>query len=420
MSWGLLAQGLNVLLVPVLTRIYDPSQFGLFAVFTNATVLLGVVAALRYEFAVVLPESDRDAALIVWVATETAVLFAAAVAAAMVVAGPHVADWRAWARIGPWRYELPLAFLPLAVGSAQAYWAIRHRRFSRLGFSKFVIAIATAALQLGSAWIVGARTGGLIAGLIAGQFAGMIYLAWGSGLPVGLVARWRDTLALARRYSHFPRYAAFGSGLDGISRLLPVAVLTTTFGPVIAGQFALADRALRAPSILLGSPLSQVFFHRLSERRADAVECRRLLRRTWKHLALSGCVPSLIAMLAGPWAFATVFGARWHEAGEAARALAPGVFAYFVAYPTSNVIVVFERLGLLLVWQGAYVGVVAAIFLLGPAYGHLSPSGVIRAFSGALVVLHGANLLLQWHVVGQGLSMSDAGATIVESTSVLS
>ena len=420
MSWGALAQGLNVLFMPLLTRIYDPGQFGLFAVFTNAAVLLGVVAAMRYEFAVVLPPADRDAALVVWIATETAVVFAAAIVVALMVAGSGAAGWRIWAGIGPWRFELPVAVLLVATGSTQAYWAIRRRRFSRLGLSKFVMAICTGAVQLGSAWMVGARTGGLIAGLVAGQLAGTVFLAWGNGVPLRWAARWGETLALARRYSHFPRYAALGSGLDGISRLIPVAVLTTTFGPVIAGQFALADRALRAPSILLGSSLSQVFFHRLSERRADAAECRRMLRGTWKRLAMYGSVPMLGAMLAGPWAFAMVFGSRWYAAGQAARALAPGVFAYFVAYPTSNVLVVFERLGLLLIWEAAYVGLVAAIFLLGPASGRLSPLEVLWTFSGALVVLHGTNLFLQWQVVGQGLSMNDAGGKIIESTSVLS
>lgn len=421
MSWGLLAQGLNFLLMPLLTRIYDPSQFGLFSVFTNATIFLGVVAAMRYEYAVVLPADDRESALVVWLAIETAVLFALATTAAMLVVGGRMNDWRAMAGIAPWRAWLPVALMLVAAYNAQAYWAIRHRQYARLGLSKLVITVATGATQLGAAWLLGARTGGLLAGLLTGQLTGMAYLAWGSGLSLRLAGQWREILAVAHRYSHFPRYSALGSGLDGISQLLPVAVLTATFGSAAAGHFALADRALRAPSMLLGSSLSQVFFQRLSASRANPAECRRLLWRTWKHLALFGGVPSLVAILFGPWAFALVFGARWAIAGEIARALAPGVFAYFVAFPTSNVIVVFERVGLLLIWQIAYVLLVAGCFLLGPRHGHLSTLQVVWAFSGVLVLLHGASLVLQWHVVGEGASLAGSASLVVAAdTSSLS
>ena len=415
-SWGLIAQVFSFLLMPLLTRVYNPSQFGLFAVFTNAAVFLGVVAAMRYEYAIVLPSEDRDAALVVWLAVETAVLFALATLLAMMAAGSRVGSWPLTAGIAPWRNWIPLALVLLATYSAQAYWAIRHKQYSRLGRSKLVMAMVTVVVQLTSAWMLGARTGGLVAGLVAGQLAGMAYLAWRNGLSLELADDWSGMLALGRRYSHFPRYAALGSGLDGISQLLPVAVLSATFGAAIAGHFALADRALRAPSILLGSSLSQVFFQRLSESKSNPVECRRLLLRTWKHLAAFGVVPSLVALLLGPWVFALIFGARWQEAGQVAQALAPGVFIYFVAFPTSNVIVVFERVGLLLVWQVVCVGVITAIFLLGPTYGHLARVQVIWAFSIALLLLHGANLILQWYVVGRGLPMSATAAAVVEST----
>lgn len=420
MSWGVLAQGLNFVLMPFLTRLYDPGQFGLLAVFANAMICLGIVAAMRYEYAVVLPADARDAALIVWLAVESAIVFAIVTWIAIILSGVHFRDWHLSAGIAPWRHYLPVAIALVAGYNAQAYWAIRNKQYSRIGLSRVVISIATGGVQIGAAWVFGPRTGGLIAGLIAGQFFGILYLARGSGLSLRLAARWQEILALGRAYSHFPRYSALGSGLDGVSLLLPVAALTATFGAAAAGHFALADRALRAPSMLLGSSLSQVFFQRLAESRNNSAECRRLLRRTWRHLIVFGGIPSLIALAVGPWTFALVFGARWREAGELARALAPGIFAYFVAFPTSNVIVAFERVGLLLIWQAIYVGTVAAIFLFGPTYAHLSQRGVVWTFSGALLVLHGASMLLQWYVVGQGLSPDVRASAATEQDGTLS
>lgn len=403
MSWGLAAQALNFVMMPLLTRMYAPGEFGIFAVFTNVSVLLGVVAAMRYEFAVVLPEDDRTGALIVWLSVEAAVLFAFGVGVVATIGGQAVSRVAALRSISAYLPWLALAVALLAAYNAQAYWAIRRKSYARLGFSKLIIAIATGGVQLGLAMTRGASTGALVAGLIVGQLAGMLYLAHGSGLAFSLAAHGREILSLARRYSHFPRYSALGSGLDGISQLIPVALITAGYGAAHGGQYALADRAMRMPSVLLGSSLAQVFYQRLATSRNDPQQCHQLLRRTWSHLAVLGLLPTLVALAVGPWLFATVFGARWHEAGEAARALAPGLFAYFVGFPTSNSIVVFERLGLLLAWQAAYVILVWMVFAFGPAALGLTSIGTLWLFSAALVLLYTASLMMQWHVVEQAL-----------------
>ena len=56
------AQLLTVLAAPILTRLYSPEDFGLLAVYASLLGLIGVVASLRYELAIPLPESDEEAA----------------------------------------------------------------------------------------------------------------------------------------------------------------------------------------------------------------------------------------------------------------------------------------------------------------------------------------------------------------------
>src|SRR3990172_1558670 len=60
-----LAQGVNAIAAPVLTRIYSPHDFGIAAVFISIVSLLAVIACLRYEYAIVLPERDEDAVNVV-------------------------------------------------------------------------------------------------------------------------------------------------------------------------------------------------------------------------------------------------------------------------------------------------------------------------------------------------------------------
>src|SRR5258706_11598902 len=57
-----IAQGIGVLSMPILTRLYGAQEFGHFQVFFLVLTLVTAVTTFRYELAVPLPE-DRQAAL---------------------------------------------------------------------------------------------------------------------------------------------------------------------------------------------------------------------------------------------------------------------------------------------------------------------------------------------------------------------
>lgn len=57
-----LGQGLAVLASPFLTRLCTPSGFGVLSAYTAIFSILVVVASLRYELAIPLPEDDETAA----------------------------------------------------------------------------------------------------------------------------------------------------------------------------------------------------------------------------------------------------------------------------------------------------------------------------------------------------------------------
>ena len=56
-----LAQGINILSTPILSRIYSPEDFGVTAVFISMVSILSVISALRYDLAIPLPKTERYA-----------------------------------------------------------------------------------------------------------------------------------------------------------------------------------------------------------------------------------------------------------------------------------------------------------------------------------------------------------------------
>ena len=56
-----LSQAIPVVITPILTRIYTPEDFGIYAIFVAIITILGSIVSGRYELAILLPERDDDA-----------------------------------------------------------------------------------------------------------------------------------------------------------------------------------------------------------------------------------------------------------------------------------------------------------------------------------------------------------------------
>jgi len=397
-SWVVVAQGLTMLVMPLLTRLYHPDQFGIYSLFVSGSAMIAVVAALRYEYAIVLPESERDARALVW----GSLLLAAAVAALTWIVGAialRLMPGSQWSALRPWLGWFAAAVFLTAAYSVFMYWALREKAFKPLAASRVVIAAGMAGVQLAAALFFGPYTALLIAAMVIGQAGGVAFLVLRTGFPVRERVTRAEVRGVAQRYVAFPKYSALSSLLNGVSSLLPVAMLTVLFSPTIAGLFAVADKVVRTPSVLFGSSLQQVFYQRLAESRADGRACRALLLRTWRYLVLLGIIPMAVIFVAGPWLFAFVFGGQWHEAGVYARILTIGLFVHFIAYPTTNGIVAFERQGVMLSWDVLYVLSLAAVFGIGGFVMHLSARHLLVAFAVSQAVVHVANLGAQWKVL---------------------
>lgn len=334
----------------ILSRLFSHEEFGLFSVFSGFVVMLAIVVAGRYEFAIGLPEKDSDAAALFTICISLSTF----IAGLFVVASTFWSVGAAFPKLSvldPWWGLIGVGAVCIAWYNAAGYMALRSIGFDLVGKSKAVIAAVTAVGQVLAAVFVTRNPGGLIVPFLFGQAAGAIFLAaalWGKGLwqfDVGLL------LSVAKRYSRFPKYIGSGSFLDGIAVLIPVAGIAALHSPAEAGIYALAERALRVPVTLIGSSVLQVFYQKMAAIRNDLRASRQLLLQTWQRLAGIALLPCVAVLLFGESIFAVMFGSQWRESGHVAGIMSVSTFLYLVSYSTSNVLVVKERAKLYLGWQ---------------------------------------------------------------------
>ena len=61
LSGSALSQALPILVSPIVTRLYSPADFGVFAIFSTVLGLIGPIANLRYDLSIVMPDDETKA-----------------------------------------------------------------------------------------------------------------------------------------------------------------------------------------------------------------------------------------------------------------------------------------------------------------------------------------------------------------------
>ena len=385
-------QGVIVLASPVLARLYDPHEFGAFAVYTSVMFAVVSCATLRYDLAVLLPRDDEEAWTVLVLALHVVVAVTVLSALLGFLAGGSLARWTDARGLESLLVVLPLSVLGAGVFQALSAWSARRQTFpvaARTHVSQNVVRVTVQTL-LG---LAGAGPGGLVAGDAVGRLAGGTAIA--AGLRArGVLLRRRpavgEILAAARRYRGFPLLSSWGSLLNQVGIHLPAVLLAGLYGAEVSGLYALGHRVINLPVALVGQSLAQVYASHASGLAEDGQRMRRLFFRSAAVLLALGIVPFGLLGLAGPQLFALVFGSRWTEAGSYVQILSVMYLCQFVVTPLSQTLNLLERQGVQVLWDAARVAVVVLTLVLSARAG-LPPRAAlgIYAFSmaGTLVAL---------------------------------
>lgn len=410
MSWTAAAQVVSAVAMLILPRLFQPQHFGVLSVFSAFVVLVAIVAAARYEFAIGLPiQEEHGAALFTLCIALCAIVATASFAVVWFL--PHD-NWlfSRFPEMSPWWSWVAAGIACVGWYNAMSYLALRRGCFQAVGQSKTVIAIVTVGGQISAGLIFTGTDGALIYPFLAGQFAGVLILWVGTRAGGGWYIDRQAIVGVAKRFVRFPKYVAPGSLLDGVAVMLPVSVIAATLSLADAGYYALAERALRMPVTLIGSSVLQVFYRQMADLRHDAFAARRLLVKTWRSMAMLAVAPCVAVAIFGESIFGFAFGSAWSPSGRVAEALVPWVFAQFVSYPTSNVLVIQERTRSFLLWQSAQLTIVVCMLLVANWLRPGSLEWTVSLLVVGQVIVCALSMMLQWRATSQTASTAEGAS----------
>ncbi len=327
------AQLLQVLLSPALTRLFTPAEFGEFSTVLSVALLLAVVFTLRYELAIVLADDDVEALSVARLALRLALTMAAGCLGLLLII--RLAGWRL-----PNAFTGALPFFMVGLGLLMALsqiatsWCNRQRAYRRMSLG--VIAqqgvTALASVIFGLIKVV---PGGLIVGRVVGQACAALTTA-GAWLPAARAARSQtrgvSLKRVALKFRQFPAFNVAYSLIASAGRDFLVLAFALSHNLAAAGAYGLARTIAYLPMTFMSAALSQVFYREAAT--ADRAAVLDLALKLLSAMAV-GMVPAFTVLgFFGPDLFALIFGERWRDAGQYAAVLAvPAAMAAACSWP---------------------------------------------------------------------------------------
>jgi len=400
------AQALVVLSTPILTRIYQPEDFGALSVFASIVSVVAVIAAFRYELAIVLPEDEVTAANVL----SLSVLLLIATTVISGVMFWLIGDWiliKLNAQVlKPYLWLFPLCLFARVLYQILSYWPVRKKEFSLLGISKASQGLFQVVTQIGLG-LVNLAVLGLLVGDLAGRASGIGMLtsrSWRKSLPafrdVTLVGVWRAAV----RYRRYPLVSSWAALLNNANLVLPRMIFAALYGLQVAGWFELAHRLLGLPLSLIGQSVAKVYFAECA--RINQQEPQKLLSLFWTTLriqAFVGLAALAIVALPAPWVFGLLLGPQWVEAGWYVLALSLMFLFQFIATPLAFTLEVLERQDLHLareVMRIVLLSIAAAAAILF----NTEVITTILFLSLASCVTYTVGIAAAWHAITRRLS----------------
>ncbi|WP_171030942.1 MULTISPECIES: lipopolysaccharide biosynthesis protein [Pseudomonas] len=405
MTGTALGQAIPVAISPLLTRLYSPAEFGVFALYMALVAVLSVLATGRYELAIMVPRSERSAAAIVALAIACCAGVSALLLLIILVFHDQLVVLFNLAGSTYWLYWVPLSVMLMGANQSLNYWCNRHAYYKRMSTTRIAqnTGMSTAHVALGYG---GLGMLGLIIGAVLGYLTAFSLLFLASGrrkLFTGMsIARMHK---MARRHVDFPKFLVLAHGFNMASFQSPVVLLGSFFGSSVAGFFMLTQRVIGAPMSIVAGAIGDVFRQQASERYARTGECVALYRKTFVRLLILSLPPFAVFYVVAPDFFAWVFGEAWRVSGEYARVLAPMLFFQFITSPLSCLFFIAGKQRLDLLWQsGLFVTVCGSLVLGGVSQ---DVGLALHAFSYGYCILYIINGVMTYRFAkGRGVSLN--------------
>lgn len=362
---SVVAQVITLVLTPIVTRLYAPDQFGLFATVFALSAPMVAISSLRYFDAIMLPHDEDEAIKLFQLSMLLNILCSVLLLVSVFLFSDSLAELFNMQENAGLFYAVPLFVFIMGSRRVLDTWLQRKKSYVTISSASITTSIVDRIITISLGMLGYISFWGLIVGKAAGVVSSlflMIVRSVQSGVNVANSSGRYTKRSVAKKYSSFAKYSWSGWVMQ-LTMELPVLVVGAYFNPTIVGLYVLSRRVLMEPAVLVGVALSKTFYVQAAELHKKNEDISGTCSALVLMLFRLSIPPMFVFAVAAPDLFHLVFGEQWRDAGIYATFLIPAYLVGFYMQPLSRLFSVLDKQRELAVFSIIrLIGITAALF----------------------------------------------------------
>lgn len=347
----IVSQVIPVLIMPILTRVYSPEDFGQYALFMSVIGILSVVATARYEVAIILPRSSRSSLNILIFSMIFSFFFS--LLTLVVVSFCWVFLDASFD--GFLLFFVPLAVFSISISQSLRLWLNKNKDYKKMALSNVEQSVCTGASQLAIALVQRAGSG-LVYGQVLSQILISISLlkyCWKDLYGYDLSKNKLRIYALAKRYFYLVKYGVPALLTSRVAQESLFFLVAIFFSDKILGFVMIVQRLVGLPASVISTNLGSVFYERVARCRKD--ESFSLVKKYIFFLIFMSFPVFLVYYALFIKFFVFIFGEQWLGAVDYAVYFFIVAAFSFVFSPLTVLFNYYELQGWNFIWQSLWL-----------------------------------------------------------------
>lgn len=395
MTGTTIAQAIPIAISPILTRIYKPEDFGIFALFLAIIGFFSVVSSARYEQAILLPKEDEDAINIFALGFLINIFISIFLFLVVAIFHEEITNLFNNKEIETWLWFAPLTIFFIGLFNLLTYWNNRKKHYANITKATIIKSIILAISQIVIGTIKSGATGLVGGQILASIFSNMrLAKALLNNKKLLKTISKKSIIHQAKKYIDFPKFQAPHAMLNNLSSNLPTFVFSAFFSIGIVGFYSLATRIVFAPLGILSNASAKVYNQKVSELYNNHEDAFSFTVRFLKSLAKKIILPIIVIGLFAPMIFAFVFGENWREAGVYTQILVPWMTLNLLASTISFIPSLIGMQKKAFVLSVVQLFLVSMAFVFGIYFHNIYLALFLFCFTNSIVLLYNMSWMM--------------------------
>ncbi len=340
LSSSAVAQVISIASIPFLTRMYTPSAFGFYAIFTAFSVILSIPANGRYELSIMLPKEDKDSDNLLFGSILIATAYSILLLIIFFLLKNHISGI-AKTQETVWPIFIPITIFLESTMQSFSYWHNRKKNYGVLAKKRIIEKLFSIGISI-LFFYSGHFAYGLVFGYFAGLLSSVLYLAYVAFRKKLNIQSFDYKLfkQLLKRYRDFPQKSMLGELLKVSVKHTPIFIIGPLFGQSTLGIYNIVTRVFEVPQTFFANIFSQIYYQYISHE--SEIDLSKIYSKTCIILISLITIPMLIFIPFRESLFGFVFGSKWAQAGQLFAILIPFCIIQFV-YNSQRYITAYKR-----------------------------------------------------------------------------